>query len=246
MQIFVARNGTREGPYTAEELAEKSAQGLLGATDLFWHEGRPDWSPLSQFPSFIPPPPRSDSALPVLGTPQPEQVAVSGPQIRPWVRYFARMLDLYIFAFCLGMLLAWLAPGLLKAIDNRLLIGMLFAGLWCLVEPIFMTTWHTTPAKALLGVTVRNSDGTCLDFDSALGRSFQVWIRGMGIGIPLLSLITLSMAYERLTKHGAASWDAENGFTVSHRLIGPLRITCALLIGVTFLVAAIVGTLHPS
>ena len=45
-----------------------------------------------------------------------------------------------------------------------------------------------TAGKALLRVKVTNPDGRNLSYPQALSRSFNVWLRGLGIGIPLVSL----------------------------------------------------------
>ena len=72
MQIHVARDGQKFGPFSPEEITARLASGELRPTDLAWAEGRPDWCPLSAFPGIVsatgtpPPPPRATAAPPPL------------------------------------------------------------------------------------------------------------------------------------------------------------------------------------
>lgn len=45
----------------------------------------------------------------------------------------------------------------------------------------------------------------------------------MGIGFPIATLITLLIAYKKLTEEGITTWDRKGGFVVSHKKIGALR-----------------------
>ncbi|PYJ44029.1 MAG: transporter, partial [Verrucomicrobia bacterium] len=50
MQIHVARNGHRMGPFSLEEVNRQLAAGSLSPSDLAWYEGIPNWVALSQVP----------------------------------------------------------------------------------------------------------------------------------------------------------------------------------------------------
>ncbi len=79
----------------------------------------------------------------------------------------------------------------------------------------------------------------------ALNRSFKVWWRGFGAGIPIITLFTLSNADRRLTEDSITSWDQEGGFVVAHEKIGVLRLVVAVICLVVFGILSIVGTLLP-
>ena len=64
----------------------------------------------------------------------------------------------------------------------------------------------------------------------------------MGIGFPIASFITLIVAHGNLTKHGVTTWDKDDGFTVLHDRIGPLRIIVAVLFFLAFLMLVAVGS----
>ncbi|HBJ83917.1 MAG TPA: hypothetical protein DDZ88_08620 [Verrucomicrobiales bacterium] len=60
MQIHVAQNGEKTGPFEREEVLRRLVAGDLKGSDLGWHEGLADWEPLSK---LIPPPARAPVAM---------------------------------------------------------------------------------------------------------------------------------------------------------------------------------------
>jgi len=148
-------------------------------------------------------------------------------QIRPWVRFWARMFDLQLYSFFGGFILSIVAP---SAADMPLIIlSVLFVSTWVLVEPVLLSSWGTTPGKWLLKTTVRNSKGEKLGFLDALYRSFLVWVIGLGMGLPLIYLITLLIAYGRLIRKGITFWDRKGSFVILHNRIGPIRVIVTIL-----------------
>jgi hypothetical protein len=69
MDIFVAKNDQKLGPYTVEEVRARIGSGSLSGEDLGWHEGLTDWQPLSRLLASLssggegPPVPRKSSGL---------------------------------------------------------------------------------------------------------------------------------------------------------------------------------------
>jgi hypothetical protein len=161
----------------------------------------------------------------------------SGPQTKPWVRFWARTIDGILFVLLAGIALALIYPAALKMNDALLSIIILFA--YVFVEPCMLSSWGTTPGKALLNIRLRKSNGTKPNFSEALSRAFNVWIRGLGLGIPIVALFTQINAYKRLTKDGMTSWDKDGGFKINHKLIGAGRVIAAIAIfvGFCFLIA---------
>ena len=51
-KFFVLVNGEQQGPFSADQLKGYLAIGQFQPTDLAWHEGLPDWKPLTEFPEF--------------------------------------------------------------------------------------------------------------------------------------------------------------------------------------------------
>lgn len=160
----------------------------------------------------------------------------TGSQIRPWVRYWARATDLVLFCLVAGMVIGFVAPEWLEASDR--LLGIAFIAVYRVVEAAYFAAFGTTPCKALLKVRVRRGDGGRLSFSDALTRSVSVWLRGEGLGIPLVSLITHVTAYNRLKQHGRTSWDQDAGWVVTHQRIEWWRwlVLVALAAGIIALV----------
>lgn len=57
---LVTIDGKQHGPYRAQQIRAKLAQGKLSETDLVWRDGMPEWVPIasiiSEFPGGTPPP----------------------------------------------------------------------------------------------------------------------------------------------------------------------------------------------
>jgi uncharacterized RDD family membrane protein YckC len=74
---------------------------------------------------------------------------ISGPQERPWVRYWPRLLDLVLAAIIVGMLHEPLAD------LPDLVFTVIVSFVWMFAEVALLATWGTTPGKALMRVRVR-------------------------------------------------------------------------------------------
>lgn len=171
-------------------------------------------------------PPSSTSGLQV---PRPVTVA-EGEQIRPWVRYWARAFDLLVFSLPAGVVLGVLWPELMASNEpgSEWVLGLVVLLAWAFVEPLCLSVFGTTPGKALFRITLRLRSGRPMDYPSALARSLKVWLRGMGMGLPLVSLVTLIVAHGKLKRTGLTSWDADGDFVVTHQRIGIGRTLVAI------------------
>ena len=163
-------------------------------------------------------------------------------QVRPWVRYWARTFDIW-----LGVVVGGIAVGIIFNPDastepgSDLLFGLVAIFAWVFVESLLLSTTGTTPGKWLFKTRLIPPSGEKPGYSTALSRSFKVWWRGLGIGFPLVSLITLIVAHGKLTKNGITTWDKDDGFTVVHDRIGPLRIIVAVTSFMGFLLLVVSG-----
>jgi uncharacterized RDD family membrane protein YckC len=158
----------------------------------------------------------------------------SGSQTRPWLRWAARSFDFFLFSFLVGIVLELVYPSALNIPDTALNILLTFV--YVFVEPIMLCSWGTTTGKALFKIRLRQQNGTKLSYLQALSRSFSVWIQGLGLGVPFVSLFTLLNSYNRLTNEGITLWDRNGNFSVSHQVIDPLRTILIVLLFLLFLV----------
>ena len=66
----------------------------------------------------------------------------------------------------------------------------------------------TSIGKSIFGIRVVNSNMQTIGIGNGLRREFAVWLKGLGLGIPIVSLFTMLNSYDRLRKEGTARWDA--------------------------------------
>jgi len=183
-------------------------------------------------PLHSPPPNRQEAVTPAAPSQATEGAAatVGVAQIRPWVRYWARLIDIMFWAVPGGLLLGMLAPQFALNPDpgNDYLVGMVVLLMWAFVEPLCLVVFGTTPGKSLLRIRLVYTGSDKLTYGAALSRSLKVWWRGMAAGAPLISLFTLITAYQRLQRNQRTSWDAEGGFVVQHGRVGWPRALLAV------------------
>lgn len=149
-----------------------------------------------------------------------------------WFRYFARIIDITIGTMILGLgigiilglflLILGIEMDILSQIPEYLF--MIFTLLiYFIVEANVISSFGTTPGKKLFGITVYQADGNYLDYLTSIKRTFSVWLKGLALSLPIISFITLFMAYNRYTDHGITSWDEKYDVKVSFQPIGVFR-----------------------
>ncbi len=144
-------------------------------------------------------------------------------RVRPWVRYWARTLDLIVFEFVLSKLSHLINSQAFDAIPSWVW-GVIVLLAWIPIEAICLTTWSTTPGKWLMNTHVYHENGLPLLFEQALYRSFLVCMRGFAFGLPIVSLFVANDVYRDLLRFGITSYDRELKLMVWHRPIGFARI----------------------
>jgi uncharacterized RDD family membrane protein YckC len=145
----------------------------------------------------------------------------------PWRRYMGRTLD-NVLVGCLTWILVALiayilAPGptaavlaLLTRPVGQFLSVILLALFNIPANALLLRTTGFTLGKWVFGVRVTR-DGERLSFRGALRREAAVFVRGIGLGIPLIAVVTAVFAYRRLTSQGMTSWDRDQDLTIFHR-----------------------------
>lgn len=131
---------------------------------------------------------------------------------RAWRRFWARMIDTLLGAFVVALLLEILFPEVARYFHQD---GQSFQGLFALaaiipLEALCLSLSGTTPGKRLLGLRIERTGGAITDFPQALQRALGVWVKGLGFGIPLVTLFTMAHAKGVLEREGQTSWDRQN------------------------------------
>jgi len=238
--------GQQFGPLSSSEMRTLLDTGEIDEETMVWTGDLSDWIPLGQADDLlhgggtIPGNLQEDGSAgedPVLPRPEGDKRVV-----RPWVRYWGRIIDLLLFGVMFGLILGYIYPPMLTMSDR--ILGMLILFFYVFVDALLLSSWGTTPGKALLKVKVRTGNGKKLRYGDALQRSFSVWFRGLGLGIPVVSLFTLIFSYSRLKKSGITVWDEKGGYVVSHEHIGVARVITTILLMIFFGYLIVLGDLQ--
>ena len=181
-------------------------------------------------PSVIPAPPQVNTqaigSQTVNASANNQTLVVS--QVRPWIRYWARILDAYAFSLIAGFFLYVIAPEFMGRV-NEYVLALILLFSWIFVESLLLLSFGTTPGKWLLNIRITSTTGSPITYSQALARSMKVWWRGFGTGFPLVQLVTTIVAYQKLTLNGVTSWDKEEHFAITHEKVGLLRGVVATL-----------------
>ncbi len=153
---------------------------------------------------------------------------------RPWLRYWARSIDILIGCFIVAYSWSYIHPSsysaLVEYVYEYLLTGVLY-GIWLFVEALIVSMFGTTPGKWLFNLYVLDREGNKLNYSLALKRSFLVLYRGLGLGIPIVALFTSIKAYGKLTSNIFTSWDLDCGtVTISKKNSTPKIVLSTVIV----------------
>lgn len=156
--------------------------------------------------------------------------------VTPWRRYGARFLDISINGI-LGVLLlsiAWYSIAPLSAQNffsalNPATDILLTVFMSIIISGILTGFSGTTIGKWIFGIRVTMPDGSTIGIINGIARDFGVWVKGLALGIPIISFITMYMSYNRLKNKGSTSWDHSEGYVVTHRPNGWIQYALNVL-----------------
>ena len=160
-------------------------------------------------------------------------------EIKPWTRFWSRILDYIIFVSLTFFLLENLFKISLSGLQ-AFLIYFLTVLIWTFIEAVAISTWGSTPGKWLFNVTIQDSAGKKPSFKSALSRSILVWFLGIGMGIPVVCFWGLGVQYNYLLKAKATSWDSKQKLTIKHDYLRGIKTTIAVLIYAGFVIIQLI------
>ena len=150
----------------------------------------------------------------------------------PWRRYAARILDLSFFGglggFIIGFVYYSVAPysadQFFSIFSNPAagpIIDTIFtAFIGSLVAGVVIGLTGSSLGKIIFGLMVVDKHGKPIGPADGIRRDLTVYLRGLGLAIPIVSLVTLYLAFRTLKDTGSTSWDDENEYTVWHRPSG--------------------------
>lgn len=109
MDVYIARNGARSGPFPLEEVQRQLASGQLSTSDLAWTQGAQDWVPLASFPPLqsIPSiPGNMPPAIPLHDLNSDRPVVGAGQAQTSGAAIASLVLGILSLPFCLSILAA--------------------------------------------------------------------------------------------------------------------------------------------
>jgi uncharacterized RDD family membrane protein YckC len=160
MDVFIAKDGQKMGPYAEELLPSMLADGLISSQDSFWKLGMATWQPLSDL-------------IPPTSPPQIASVRYAGF----WLRFAALLIDIIVFT--IGTFIVGFAIGLILAIASINTEGLdAFFDLvgitvgWLYFALMESSSLQATLGKLACGIKVTDLQGRRISFGRATGRNF--------------------------------------------------------------------------
>ena len=162
--------------------------------------------------------------------------------IRPWRRYFARMLDMVINSFfavaiiflifsAIAFTCSFFLPEQTKAffsdensktfemflnsLPGIVIDTVITAFIAALLTAIIFGITGSTIGKWIFGIKIRDADNNKLNMKTTFKREIDIYIGGLALCIPIVSFFALLAAHSRLTKKGKTCWDEDGNFTVT-------------------------------
>ncbi len=168
----------------------------------------------------------------------------------PWRRYGARILDTTVNGFAAFILVAIgfyaIAPATADQVFSAfegpagpLLDTIATTLVAALVGGALIGTTGFTLGKWVFGIKVTGEGGRKIGIGAGIARDIEVWLKGMGAGIPIVALVTMLVAYNRLTTKKQTSWD-EGRYKVWSRPSGTGQ-TLLNIVGIALIIVVVGG-----
>ena len=228
MSWYVRRGGYEIGPLGDEALRALVGTGQIIPDTQVWREGLSHWTAAGALPDVLGPRAAtalardglaaiaavSDSARPA--GPSSEAGTTLHELATPWRRFWARSLDLAVSALLVGALIGVIRPNLAtyagtrSGIQGLILLSLLPVALT--MDALIHWAMGNTPGKAIAAIKVLREGGERpLSMLAYLGRNFGVYVFGLGLGLPVINLVTLFFGYRRAAAAEVSIWDRFSG-----------------------------------
>jgi len=164
-------------------------------------------------------------------------------EAKPWLRFLARKIDMVIYLIIaiipimlLFFVLGFFGVNGLSDDDSffSLLFGLIFILIMIMIESIMLFWWETTPGKKLLKIKIHKENGESFNFGDTLERTTRLWFSGLGLGLPIISILAQIVAYANISEEGIASWDKKAKMYITHDEISNIRVVIAIAVAAIF------------
>ena len=130
---------------------------------------------------------------------------------RAWRRFWARLADLWIGAFLVSSVLSTLVPVLYVTVvsypGGKHLLVLVMLPLVLVLDALSMAMFGATPGKAVAGIKVLGTNEQRLPFRTLIKRNMELWVWGLGVGIPIVNLVAMWNSKQRLAMGVLTTWD---------------------------------------
>lgn len=237
MDYWIIREGEKAGPYPDYEIRSKIQHGDLEKDSRVWSVGLNGWTKLEDMESFREEfgkrDPRSETPPPL---PEPEEVNAeqasdSAVKPRSYIarRFWARWLDLTAYGSLWWLAMYFSGRDIGAALNNVWVLLPMYVP-WFVLESWLLHKYGTTPGKWLMGLRVRNEDGSLLTLSAAIKRSLRVLVSGIGFGWQFLSAICQLMSWFTTRRIGKPIWDYLGEHKVVAQPVVPAKIAVMVLV----------------
>lgn len=120
--------------------------------------------------------------------------------------------------------------GEVLANNSAAVIGVLISPLVLLFDAAVVATFFNSPGKAILGLSVLNTEDKPLAAAEYLERNMRIWVSGLAFGLPLLNLLAAAYQGERAWRNGFTTYDQKNGTRVLATPLGIVQAVAAALL----------------
>ena len=150
---------------------------------------------------------------------------VEDPRNFAWRRWSARTIDLCIAGLLgapLWFFVGWcgarmgVGSGILLSLaapENKALVNSLEWIFELLAEAAIYACFGTTPGKALCGVAVCDDFGRRCGAAAYLWRNARLYVRGLWLGLPLITMFAMVRQYGRVSAGCPATYDYQQRYT---------------------------------
>ncbi len=143
-----------------------------------------------------------------------KNIRLKGSSVHPWRRFLARSVDAAYINCIFFIIIAFVSQRyfnfdalqyfVASSFFSQIAIGLLPT---IVVEPFLLYAFSTTPGKWLYGIRVISKSGTSIKFKDAFLRTSLVSTLGLGLNIPVASIVAMAISYSRLKNNRTTLWD---------------------------------------
>lgn len=237
MDIWIVQDGEKTGPFPDYEIRTRIHARTLSADTPAWHAGLDAWRPLDQMElfkrDFSSESPSTATSAEGAGVFIPVPPPLPKFETRAYAgrRFWARWLDLYLFA-AVAWLVLWATGQNIEALTSSPTMLFQFAP-WFLIEIFLIARFGTTPGKWLMGLRVINADASLLSPVQSARRAFMVLGIGIGFGLTLLSPFCQALSYFTTRRIGKTVWDHFGRHQVVAADLSPFRVAALAVLFMT-------------